>query len=75
MSKKSNTYFRPKTRGELRDKLKNGVVCEVVAHNAGFTKLMLNGWLEFKDFTIRLSENIGWSVFEPTKLSKTDEVK
>lgn len=58
-------YHRPKTRGELRDKLKAGIPCEVVGTNAGFTTMMLESWLEFKDFTVRMSENAGWVVFEP----------
>lgn len=56
---------RPETRGELRDRLKNGERCEVAFYVAESTVLMLHGWLEFHDFDIRLSPNQGWVIFEP----------
>ncbi len=61
-----NTYVRPLTRGELRDKLKDGIKCEVATFTAEFTAFMLRGWLKFPNFTVRPSENDGWSVFEKT---------
>jgi hypothetical protein len=57
-------YARPKTRGELRDLLKDGIKCEVVSSNAEITEVMLRCWLNFKSFTVRQSENPGWSIFE-----------
>ena len=57
-------YARPKTRGELRDLLKDGIKCEVVSSNAEITSVMLRGWLNFESFTVRQSETPGWSVFE-----------
>ena len=58
-------YFRPKTRGELKEKLRSGIPCEVVSSNVSITSLLLRGWLEFDGFTVRPSENEHWSVFEP----------
>lgn len=60
----SSGYARPRTRGELRDLLNSGVACEVVSSNAMLTAQMLQGWLNFTAFTVRPSENAGWSVFE-----------
>lgn len=60
------SIYRPKTRGELRDKLREGTACEVVSENVGITTIMLTGWLEFNNFTVKPSENLGWSIFEPT---------
>jgi hypothetical protein len=59
--------YRPKTRGELLDKLKAGVPCEVVSRLASMTDIMLRGWLEFEDYIITSSENPGWSIFVPQK--------
>lgn len=59
------TWVRPKTRGELRDRLARGETCEVVANNATLTMMMLRHWLAFTNFTVRPSENEGWSLFEP----------
>ena len=61
----ATAYHRPRTRGALRDKLVEGVSCEVVLTSVTFTMILLKGWLEFSAFTVRLSENEGWSVFEP----------
>jgi hypothetical protein len=58
-------YYRPVTRGELKDKLKEGVACEVVTDVSSMTTIMLTGWLEFDSFTTRMSENEGWTVYEP----------
>ena len=60
----SSGYARPRTRGELRDLLNSDVACEVVTSNAMFTAQMLQGWLNFSAFSVRPSENEGWSVFE-----------
>jgi len=59
------SWVRPTTRGELRDRLKRGETCEVVSGNATTTSMMLRGWLQFNGFTVRQSENEGWSLFEP----------
>jgi len=56
-------YFRPKTRGELVRKIKSGTDCEVANHTVSITKILLNGWLEFDEFTVKPSTNEGWSVF------------
>jgi hypothetical protein len=66
-------YTRPKTRGELRDRLKAGEECEVVASNADTTCTLLQV-LEFyqdKDYGVRLSENRGWAVFFPYNTEPT----
>ena len=60
------SYLRPKTRGELRDELKEGVSCEVVSWDAENTSMLIQGWLEFDAFTTKLSHNEGWTVFKPT---------
>uniref|UniRef100_A0A6M3K643 Uncharacterized protein n=1 Tax=viral metagenome TaxID=1070528 RepID=A0A6M3K643_9ZZZZ len=60
-------YTRPLTRGELRDKLKSGVPCEVASHVAEMTAIVLEGWFEYSDFSVRKSENFGWTIFEPIK--------
>jgi len=57
-------YARPTTRGELLEKLKAGTACEVATSVAAMTGIMLSGWLGFDKYTIRPSENKGWSVFE-----------
>lgn len=41
-----------------------GVPCEVANHVAEMTAVMLRGWLNIATFTVRPSENNGWSVFE-----------
>lgn len=56
-------YTRPKTRGELRDLLKDGTPCEVVSSNVSITSTLLK-CLDFDSFTVRPSETPGWSVFE-----------
>ena len=66
-------YHRPKTRGELKDKLKEGVECEVVTTNASVTMHLL-AWLDLwndEHYTIRQSENEGWSVFVPNGAIET----
>lgn len=60
--------FRPKTRGELYDKIKEGVKCEVVASNEAFTSLALQSLAIIKKeglkFKTSPSKNIGWVIFE-----------
>jgi hypothetical protein len=58
-------YCRPKTRGELRDKLAQGVTCEVVGDNALITSVLLKGWLRFDKFDVKRSKNSGWALFVP----------
>lgn len=58
------TYYRPSTRGELRDKILEGVPCEIVGHVVESTNLMFRGWLQFHNFKVRASENPGWAVYE-----------
>jgi len=57
---------RPKTRGELRLLLQAGYACEVAAHVAEMTAVLLRGWLDCDAFTTRPSGNAGWTLFEPT---------
>lgn len=57
-------YYRPTTRGELVAKLEEGVACEVVTHNVKTTKMLVDNWLTPPPYTIRPSENQGWTVFE-----------
>ena len=59
--------IRPKTRGELLKELKNGNNCEVIGFVSEMTAIMLKGWLEFENFKVYPSDNIGWSIFEPIK--------
>ncbi len=66
----STTYYRPETRGELLNKLKEGISCEVAGFVAPMTKIMLEGWLGFSDFTIQNSHNQGWKIFIPVKSIK-----
>lgn len=58
--------IRPKTRGELKNKLKEGISCEVPSYYAEMMATMLRGWSKFDDFIYYASEeNIGWHIFEP----------
>jgi len=59
-------YFRPKTRGELVDKITEGVPCEVATSVVEFTNMCLAYWLglDSTSFTVRPSENEGWVVYE-----------
>jgi len=66
-SKDSVIYARPKTRGELRDKLQEGIECEVVASNVSITNILLSGWMDFKTYKVRPSENEGWAVYYPSE--------
>lgn len=65
-------FYRPKTRGELRECLKSGIKCEVAANNEEITTLMLNSLnvmktdncvVNFKTYT---SYNEGWVIYEKT---------
>lgn len=60
-----NQYFRPKTRGDLRTALREGVSCEVIGYAAEMTATVLSGWMNFENFTVQLSSNDGWVVFVP----------
>ena len=60
-----SVIFRPKTRSELLNKLKEGVKCEVLESNKETTSIMLDGWLIFRGkYKIYPSENIGWVIYE-----------
>ena len=62
----STGYVRPKTRGELCDKLKEGIECEVVTSNVETTRMLIDSWLRMDGkYDVRPSENAGWSVFFP----------
>lgn len=56
---------RPSTRGELARRLKNGERCEVAAHVAEMTSIMLRGWLDYENFTVTESPNRGWVIYGP----------
>lgn len=56
---------RPSTRGELARRLKNGEQCEVAAHVAEMTSIMLRGWLNCDNFTVTPSLNSGWVIYGP----------
>jgi hypothetical protein len=60
-----SNFFRPKTRGELLDKLKEGIKCEVVASNEEITSILLDGWLKFAGkYKTYPSSNEGWVIYE-----------
>lgn len=60
-----SAVFRPKTRGELLNKLKQGIKCEVVASNEEITSICLDGWLKFAGkYKTYPSENVGWVIYE-----------
>ena len=44
-----------------------GIPCEVAKQASEMTVVMFHGWVHFKDFTIRESENTGWVVYESSK--------
>jgi hypothetical protein len=66
--------IRPKTRGELKAKLREGVPCEVVVSNVEITNVLLTGWLDFNAFDVCLSDNQGWAVYHPV-MGKVDETE
>ena len=60
-------YRRPKTRGELCRNIQAGLESEIVSTNVSITVHML-AWLdcwEGQHFTVRPSDNAGWSIFTP----------
>ena len=57
-------YFRPKTRGKLVEAMHSGTPCEVEASNERITKTLIDCWLNPPPYKVRVSENIGWIVFE-----------
>jgi len=60
-----DSFFRPKTRGELLEKLKQGIKCEVVASNEQITSICLDGWLKFQGrYRTLYSPNRGWIIYE-----------
>lgn len=61
-------YARPATRGELKEKILDGIPCEVATIAVEMTIVMFHGWLKFTGFTTRPSENEGWTIFEHNKL-------
>lgn len=66
MEAQTEQLFRPKTRGELLNALKNNIKCEVVTSSVEITSLLLQGWLKFDKFKTYPSLNDGWSIYEPT---------
>jgi hypothetical protein len=62
------TYLRPKTRGELYEKLQEGIECEVVSSQRLITPPMLQSLSIIKKeslkIDIRLSKNIGWDIYK-----------
>jgi len=61
----NNSICRPKTRGELLNKLKEGIKCEVVSSNEEITSIMLDGWLKCEGkYKTYPSENDGWVIYE-----------
>lgn len=69
------TFTRPKTRGELRDRINAGEICEVAALTEEFTSLMLRSWLNANSFTTCLSPNEGWVLYCPDAKKDDLEVK
>jgi hypothetical protein len=67
MNGNPNSMVRPRTRGELKQRLSRGESCEVASHAVEITEIMLRGWQCYGDFAVRKSENEGWSIFEPIK--------
>ncbi len=61
----TSEIYRPTTRGELVEKLKQGIKCEVVASNEEITSILIDGWLNFEGrYKTYPSENVGWVVYE-----------
>ena len=61
---------RPSTRGELVNKLRKGIKCEVVSSNVEFTSICLDGWLNFQGkYKVYPSNNNGYTVFEANNRS------
>lgn len=58
--------YKPKTIGELADKLREGVSCIVVASNEEFTNICLDGWLDMRgQYKTRPSKIEGYVIYEP----------
>lgn len=56
---------RPKTKGELLEKLKQGIKCEVVGYHEEIVNICLDGWLKFENkYKTYASENVGWVIYE-----------
>jgi len=67
------TYHRPKTRGELKRKLIEGITCEVVASNVSTTNTLLYCLgLNPEDYSNKPSENTGWALYIPSPTIKED---
>jgi len=61
----ADSFFRPKTRGELLEALKKGIKCEVVGSNMEITNICLDGWLKFEGkYRTLYSPNKGWVIYE-----------
>lgn len=60
-----NGIFRPKTRGELVEKLKEGIECEVEASNEEITTICLKGWLNFHSFEVAFCRDKKWVIYKP----------
>jgi hypothetical protein len=60
------TYYRPSTRKELLDALREGKVCEVPGAHLEMTNAILRGWGNFHAFVIEDSRNDGYAVYKPT---------
>lgn len=65
ITRRPETWVRPSTRGELRDRLAKGETCEVAAHTAEMTTVMLQGWLKAVPFEVVPSPEAGWVLYKP----------
>ena len=66
-------FFRPKTRGELAQKIIEGIPCEVVSSNREITTMILDGWLGMRNkYYVSLSQNKGWDIYRNTSKLKDD---
>ena len=60
-------YYRPTTRGELLQALRDGQTCEVPGAHLEMTNAILRGWGNFYAFDIMDSPvTDGWVIFKPT---------
>jgi hypothetical protein len=61
--------------GELKEKLKAGIPCEVPLSKAEYATIALRGWLCFPSFAILGPANGGWVCFvaNDDNKEKTDE--
>lgn len=64
---------RPKTYGELRDKLLAGVPCEVAYDNAELVKITMECWFNLTAFKVVGPANGGWVCFVPDGYTEADE--